>query len=152
MIRRPPRSTRTDTLFPYTTLFRSGLCLFEQRTDLGCDRCEAAADQRCEAILIKAATLGDIGIDGLDDAAPALDEGLLEPGLLLGGHGAEGRAPEPRQMLFGAGRRPLLLLGLGDLLARGQQTAIQLVHRVRQARPAHGGIFPPAPTNRKRAV
>src|SRR3546814_1776244 len=27
MIRRPPRSTRTDTLFPYTTLFRS--CLAE---------------------------------------------------------------------------------------------------------------------------
>src|SRR3546814_8791728 len=26
MIRRPPRSTRTDTLFPYTTLFRSGQC------------------------------------------------------------------------------------------------------------------------------
>src|SRR3546814_3525398 len=25
MIRRPPRSTRTDTLFPYTTRFRSGL-------------------------------------------------------------------------------------------------------------------------------
>src|SRR3546814_9879294 len=25
MIRRPPRSTRTDTLFPYTTLFRSNL-------------------------------------------------------------------------------------------------------------------------------
>src|SRR3546814_16773729 len=27
MIRRPPRSTRTDTLFPYTTLFRSVLAL-----------------------------------------------------------------------------------------------------------------------------
>src|SRR3546814_13114022 len=26
MIRRPPRSTRTDTLFPYTTLFRSSEC------------------------------------------------------------------------------------------------------------------------------
>src|SRR3546814_18579913 len=26
MIRRPPRSTRTDTLFPYTTLFRSKPC------------------------------------------------------------------------------------------------------------------------------
>src|SRR3546814_20427503 len=26
MIRRPPRSTRTDTLFPYTTLFRSWVC------------------------------------------------------------------------------------------------------------------------------
>src|SRR3546814_10123963 len=30
MILRPPRSTRTDTLFPYTTLFRS-LCLYETR-------------------------------------------------------------------------------------------------------------------------
>src|SRR3546814_1992418 len=28
MIRRPPRSTRTDTLFPYTTLFRSELARF----------------------------------------------------------------------------------------------------------------------------
>src|SRR3546814_6370836 len=27
MIRRPPRSTRTDTLFPYTTLFRSPVLL-----------------------------------------------------------------------------------------------------------------------------
>src|SRR3546814_4173624 len=26
MLRRPPRSTRTDTLFPYTTLFRSLVC------------------------------------------------------------------------------------------------------------------------------
>src|SRR3546814_7621046 len=37
MIRRPPRSTRTDTLFPYTTLFRSrrsaiGACVSARRT------------------------------------------------------------------------------------------------------------------------
>src|SRR3546814_5972458 len=31
MIRRPPRSTRTDTLFPYTTLFRSYLRLHQQQ-------------------------------------------------------------------------------------------------------------------------
>src|SRR3546814_5451127 len=31
MIRRPPRSTRTDTLFPYTTLFRSPACLLHRR-------------------------------------------------------------------------------------------------------------------------
>src|SRR3546814_11424319 len=31
MIRRPPRSTRTDTLFPYTTLFRSLLAGREER-------------------------------------------------------------------------------------------------------------------------
>src|SRR3546814_19441265 len=30
MIRRPPRSTRTDTLFPYTTLFRSCVRLKER--------------------------------------------------------------------------------------------------------------------------
>src|SRR3546814_6774231 len=35
MIRRPPRSTRTDTLFPYTTLFRS---VDHHR---GCGRCRA---------------------------------------------------------------------------------------------------------------
>src|SRR3546814_5938340 len=34
MIRRPPRSTRTDTLFPYTTLFRSSVGLGRhQRAD-----------------------------------------------------------------------------------------------------------------------
>src|SRR3546814_3791466 len=37
MIRRPPRSTRTDTLFPYTTLFRSVVDFFEAR------ECEVAA-------------------------------------------------------------------------------------------------------------
>src|SRR3546814_13615383 len=30
MILRPPRSTRTDTLFPYTTLFRSILTVYSQ--------------------------------------------------------------------------------------------------------------------------
>src|SRR3546814_2322056 len=39
MIRRPPRSTRTDTLFPYTTLFRSGRGRFRQRASRACARC-----------------------------------------------------------------------------------------------------------------
>src|SRR3546814_6714544 len=33
MIRRPPRSTRTDTLFPYTTLFRSQLHALRREHD-----------------------------------------------------------------------------------------------------------------------
>src|SRR3546814_3849142 len=33
MIRRPPRSTRTDTLFPYTTLFRSFLNAYTASID-----------------------------------------------------------------------------------------------------------------------
>src|SRR3546814_4726062 len=35
MIRRPPRSTRTDTLFPYTTLFRSPNITPDRETGLG---------------------------------------------------------------------------------------------------------------------
>src|SRR3546814_19867386 len=40
MIRRPPRSTRTDTLFPYTTLFRSSwpLPALRTRDDRGAER------------------------------------------------------------------------------------------------------------------
>src|SRR3546814_14249605 len=34
MIRLPPRSTRTDTLFPYTTLFRSSGCIAARTGDL----------------------------------------------------------------------------------------------------------------------
>src|SRR3546814_4768169 len=43
MIRRPPRSTRTDTLFPYTTLFRS---LRRRRGRCGAERRPAAAIRR----------------------------------------------------------------------------------------------------------
>src|SRR3546814_19356146 len=40
MIRRPPRSTRTDTLFPYTTLFRSqvGVQLGEPPQEIDLER------------------------------------------------------------------------------------------------------------------
>src|SRR3546814_7725512 len=38
MIRRPPRSTRTDTLFPYTTLFRSALLRVEAARVYGLER------------------------------------------------------------------------------------------------------------------
>src|SRR3546814_14349089 len=44
MIRRPPRSTRTDTLFPYTTLFRS----HQEFDDLA--RCIAKIDIRRRGI------------------------------------------------------------------------------------------------------
>src|SRR3546814_10160874 len=43
MIRRPPRSTRTDTLFPYTTLFRS------QRDAAGRDQAKALRPGRKRA-------------------------------------------------------------------------------------------------------
>src|SRR3546814_11124338 len=47
MIRRPPRSTRTDTLFPYTTLFRSVL-----GEDIQADAVDRVIKFHCEAALI----------------------------------------------------------------------------------------------------
>src|SRR3546814_8488873 len=46
MIRRPPRSTRTDTLFPYTTLFRS----HEARAAAGSSRPDRGSDRRQRAV------------------------------------------------------------------------------------------------------
>src|SRR3546814_6915058 len=44
MIRRPPRSTRTDTLFPYTTLFRSGRGRYrDERQDHRAQACASPA-------------------------------------------------------------------------------------------------------------
>src|SRR3546814_8630086 len=63
MIRRPPRSTRTDTLFPYTALFRSADTADEtggQVVDEGLDH---AADEAEDAI-------HDRQRDHADDATP----------------------------------------------------------------------------------
>src|SRR3546814_7859838 len=46
MIRRPPRSTRTDTLFPYTTLFRSANARERGRRDAGARRAVAGGAGR----------------------------------------------------------------------------------------------------------
>src|SRR3546814_18395654 len=48
MIRRPPRSTRTDTLFPYTTLFRSQRLHHRGSGILGASRAEDRREGRSE--------------------------------------------------------------------------------------------------------
>src|SRR3546814_11897906 len=45
MIRRPPRSTRTDTLFPYTTLFRSARVPLHTSTVRRCRSARRTADR-----------------------------------------------------------------------------------------------------------
>src|SRR3546814_3513871 len=59
MIRRPPRSTRTDTLFPYTTLFRS--IVHEICTELN-------VHTRIEEEIFYPALRGKIEEDDLDEA------------------------------------------------------------------------------------
>src|SRR3546814_20013970 len=55
-MRRPPISTRTDTLFPYTTLFRSELA--QQAVGAGGETADAAVG--LVAPVIEAATLGQV--------------------------------------------------------------------------------------------
>src|SRR3546814_16842182 len=52
MIRRPPRSTRTDTLFPYTTLFRSpSATMVRASKALSMVRCGNASKPFCAALI-----------------------------------------------------------------------------------------------------
>src|SRR3546814_14928987 len=82
MIRRPPRSTRTDTLFPYTTLFRSdGDCLDQIRFAL-----DHVEDQLRVVVLGQdfpdAGGLDHLIRDGRDGcAAPAHRSALRPPAL-----------------------------------------------------------------------
>src|SRR3546814_2268357 len=79
MIQRPPRSTRTDTLFPYTTLFRSlerrEASAREERRGLGVEDAVADMPHLTEAMLV---TLGEAGIKTLDDLADRSEEHTSE--------------------------------------------------------------------------
>src|SRR3546814_19136661 len=57
MRRRPPRSTRTDTLFPYTTLFRSVRCSPRVFVEYGLSRYE----QQSDAATRGTSMLSDVG-------------------------------------------------------------------------------------------
>src|SRR3546814_5012463 len=68
MIRRPPRSTRTDTLFPYTTLFRSpGVTVVD----------DGAMDSP-----VGGGRRGSLSID--DEGTPTGETVLIEDGILKG--------------------------------------------------------------------
>src|SRR3546814_3962683 len=84
MIRQPPRSTRTDTLFPYTTLFRSSCEHDRCRTDGGSHACRRAASRpECRVWL----WLGRKASRGLLLQPPRSD--LLGGGKRGGGHNVE---------------------------------------------------------------
>src|SRR3546814_20372956 len=78
MIRRPPRSTRTDTLFPYTTLFRSFERGVKVRTDSDLAEILAAVEVDSEIPLAALAGVAEIlrylyRTDGNQQDAPHQD-------------------------------------------------------------------------------
>src|SRR3546814_4820900 len=73
MIRRPPRSTRTDTLFPYTTLFRSSPYHHHGERECGADDHEQrgeAAEHRHHADTVEPAACDENQRDKADGDAP----------------------------------------------------------------------------------
>src|SRR3546814_8247576 len=84
MIRRPPRSTRTDTLFPYTTLFRSPVI----EDDV--DRLDAVADRdRDLARLGLEVEQRDVGI--ARESAAVVPVGTVALGVVAHGDGIGAR-------------------------------------------------------------
>src|SRR3546814_10787959 len=88
MIRRPPRSTRTDTLFPYTTLFRSplGQQLVQLLTDDLLDPADVAAGFHVGGDVKLATDLAvvDLGTDGGGQLL-VLHQPLVQPAVLVAG-------------------------------------------------------------------
>src|SRR3546814_14470258 len=94
MIRRPPRSTRTDTLFPYTTLFQSFEAVDTHRIAADrfglegvTDRC-AFVDHRDAILLERRQPLLRI-TRGLDDLDPTFDDRIDQTGIIGRGHRRE---------------------------------------------------------------
>src|SRR3546814_3385854 len=77
MIRRPPRSTRTDTLFPYTTLFRSTVVMGDgHRLERAIDNVIDNAISFSPAgglVCVSATRLGDEVHVKVDDDGPGIE-------------------------------------------------------------------------------
>src|SRR3546814_12198611 len=76
MILLPPRSTRTDTLFPYTTLFRSGLVYHDhvegqrQRGVMAESSRPLPAEQAVQGLGLARAARGDVGVEAACSHVP----------------------------------------------------------------------------------
>src|SRR3546814_4345840 len=125
MIRRPPRSTRTDTLFPYTTLFRSVAArdvgddqhlrlarIIEgagnrEMADGALDMPRAGADIGVVPVAVAAAAVaqrrrGDehplrLGIDRRGDRARGVEPVAVQPGVIFAAVAAVAREPGDRK-------------------------------------------------------
>src|SRR3546814_12524042 len=106
MLRRPPRSTRTDTLFPYTTLFRSSVFLNGNVAYTGRNLFSQSITSPDENAYLQARTVfnGSIGFKGPDDAYSLrligrnlTDKRYRVRQLIVGGHWTFSNYAPPRR-------------------------------------------------------
>src|SRR3546814_8551387 len=102
IIRRPPRSTRTDTLFPYTTLFRSLVRGHGPSRDL-----DLAGTSQIDGL---GSVFAAMAVDGVDGAQPEGLDGLDTGEVHFRKSGLGGNKPAP------SGRRRLLPRALSIIL------------------------------------
>src|SRR3546814_9851282 len=96
MLRRPPRSTRTDTLFPYTTLFRSLIIVGKFIFGVLGERVHPVADRTLRITQLLEDRVHPPVQFGEFLAAHRVN--------LVGGHARRGRGAEPPRIPFVAAR------------------------------------------------
>src|SRR3546814_2945647 len=92
MIRRPPRSTRTDTLFPYTTLFRSSPTALDPRLSMK----EAMTTNRRDAAVSEARATNRSLRSGVQQHEAARQDKKESPAGFPAGLAAPGHFPKLR--------------------------------------------------------
>src|SRR3546814_10025363 len=124
MIRLPPRSTRTDTLFPYTTLFRS-----QCRSERGAGRLRGKAPAALYRVLIQAPIMGDA----------AMTESRFARLRSIQSQAYE-KAPAIRTLFDAAGLRPEQLRDAADLARLPVFKTEAMIEQQRLA-PPYGGFL-----------
>src|SRR3546814_12484967 len=102
MIRRPPRSTRTDTLFPYTTLFRSEAALAE----LTFSKRRIAVDERkaLQSAIANAENNHQLDVDRLYVSEASVGQSFVMKRFRARARGRAGKIAKRWSRLRGVGR------------------------------------------------
>src|SRR3546814_18085371 len=137
MIRRPPRSTRTDTLFPYTTLFRSSEIESHPRVP---EAARQVVGRR--VVAVERAAQADRRVLAGDVVDAGADPHALHP---------RRAPPRPLQVGVGRGRSPVDVVGavVADVETVGGAPRfgwlVDVAHRPPPRPPPAPPLHPPAP-------
>src|SRR3546814_15835384 len=146
IIRRPPRSTRTDTLFPYTTLFRSVIVFFDEMDSIFRTRGSGVSSD-VETTVVPQLLSEIDGVEGLENVIvigasnreDMIDPAILRPGRLDVKIKIERPDAEAAQDIFSKYLVEELPVHAEDLAEFGGD---RLACRSAESREGQGGVSP----------